>query len=155
MKIGHIAIEKQSDDEIARFAALVESLDKLAVEQHVLVANAALARRLLARPYVTVGPIVRSPVMACCLMPGVDLVHIHGARSGQAGLLLALTRSIPYVLDADCDGQGASRPLQQSVLQRARAQVAPDKADPELLVETYKAALTGEPSKLPENTDCR
>ena len=155
MKIGHVGIEKQTDEKFARFAALVESLDRLAVEQLVLVANAALARRLSASPYVTVGPIVRSPVMACCLMPGVDLVHIHGARSGQAGLLLALTRSIPYVLSADCDGPGASRPLQQSVLQRARARVAPDVSDPELLLNAYAAALTGEPSKLPENTDCR
>ena len=154
MKIGHICIETQSDEQNARFIALVEALDRIAVDQHILVSSSALARRLSACPYVTIGPIVRSPVMACCLMPPVDLVHIHGARSGQAGLLLTLTRSIPYVLDDQAGGLGEQRPVQRSVVQRARALVNARLADPEMLLATYTAALNGD-LELPENSDCR
>lgn len=133
--------------------ALVEALDKLAIEQHILLANDALARRLNARPYVTVGPLVRSPVMACCLMPVVDLVHSHDARSDQAGLLLTLTRSIPFVTNGQRNPGMRARPLQRSVLRRARAQVAVPASNPEALLHAYASALT-EPSELPENSNC-
>ena len=154
MKIGHICIETQSEEQNARFVALVEALDRLAVDQHILVSSSVLARRLSTCPYVTLGPIVRSPVMACCLMPAVDLVHIHGARSGQAGLLLTLTRSIPYVLGEDRDRTSATRPLRQSVVQRARAIVSVDASDPELLLAAYESALNRR-SEFPEDSDCR
>ncbi|MDH3266274.1 MAG: hypothetical protein OEM25_04845 [Gammaproteobacteria bacterium] len=80
MKIGHILLTTASDDASSRFTSLVESLDRLAVDQHVLVAGTALARRLRSCPYAIVGPVVRTPVMACWLMPDVDLVHSQTQR---------------------------------------------------------------------------
>ena len=88
VKIGHIYLSTASDDAASEFALLVEALDRLAVEQHAIVSSAALARRLQSCPYVTVGPVVKSPVVAYCLMPDIDLVHAHDEKSGQAGLLL-------------------------------------------------------------------
>lgn len=152
MKVGHIFLEGDADDRMARVVELIESLDRLAVDQHVLTASPATARRLGRCPYVTVGPIVRSPIMACCLMPVVDLVHTHDPRSGQAGLLLALTRSIPYVLS---NGSGRrARSLQQSVLHRAQAQLAPDYSDPEIVLSAYRDAV-GNRSELPKHSNGR
>ena len=77
---------------------LVEALALHGIEQHAVVRNLQLAKRLAACQNVSVGPLARSPAMAYCLMPDVDVAHAHDSRSIQAGLLLALTRSVPYVL---------------------------------------------------------
>ena len=128
MKIGHICLADNSKSHGARFAALVEALAGKAITQHALVSSAALARRLAKLPNVTVGPVVRTPVMAYCLMPDVALAHIHEVKSGQAGLLLTLTRTIPYVISAESDELGSKNPLTRSVLHRA-AQLVPVIAD--------------------------
>jgi len=112
------------------FAALVEALDRHDTDQHVLVASAMLAKRLAACHSVTVGPIVKTPVMAYCLMPDVELAHVHECRSGQAGLLLTLTRSIPFVITTSGISEDNINPLTRSVLHRAahritRADTAP------------------------------
>ena len=151
MKIGHILLADAGNGQSTEFIELVEALDRLAIDQHVLVADAATARRLDAAPYVTVGPVVRSPVMACCLMPTVDVVHIHDDKSGQAGLLLTLTRSTPYVVTSGRQRRGR---LHRSVLKRAQYKVAPGIADPETLVATYRKAIDRW-SELPENTNSR
>ena len=98
LKVGQIYLEKAAGDGARQFQAVVEGLDRLAIEQHVLVASAELARSLSALPYVTVGPVVGTPVMAYCLIPDVDVAHVHDGKSGQTGLLLTLTRAVPYVI---------------------------------------------------------
>jgi len=119
MKVGHICLATTGGTEIERFAQLVEAISQFDVAQHVLVASHALGRRLAKCANVTVGPIVRSPVMAYCLMPQVDLAHVHDGKSGQAGLLLTLTRSIPFVITADDSTAANYDPLSRSVLNRA------------------------------------
>jgi len=113
MKVGHICLATMGGTEIERFAQLVEAISQFDVEQHVLVASHALGRRLAKCAHVTVGPIVRSPVMAYCLMPQVDLAHVHDGKSGQAGLLLTLTRSIPFVITTNESTAVDRNPLTQ------------------------------------------
>ena len=119
MKIGHICLTLPGNDVSERFAALVEALDRHDSVQHVLVANVMLAKRLAGCQNVTVGPIVKTPVMAYCLMPNVDLAHVHEGKSGQAGLLLTLTRSIPFVITRSTGSGEKMSPLTRSVLHRA------------------------------------
>lgn len=119
MKIGQICLAALSDDRGEKFAALVETLADLDIKQHVLVGSVSLARRLATCRSVTVGPIVKTPVMAYCLMPDVDVAHVHEFKSGQAGLLLTLTRSIPFVINSDDDEQSSKNPLTRSVIHRA------------------------------------
>ena len=123
MKIGQICLATPADGSGERFAELVEALAEKGLEQHVLVASVTLARRLVTCDNVTVGPVVRSPVMAYCLMPDVDLAHVHEVRSGQAGLLLTLTRSIPFVISAGNVELGSKHPLTRSVFHRAAMMV--------------------------------
>ena len=153
MRIGHIYLSTASNRATSEFTSLIEALDRLAVEQHVLVASAALARRLQSCPYVTVGPVVRSPVMAYCLMPDIDLVHTHDEKSGQAGLLLTLTRSIPFVTmrrESEHDGRN---PLRRSIAQRAQALIDPADAGPDKLLQIYEQAVAAW-SKLPQDANC-
>ena len=119
MKIGHICLTPPGNDVSEHFAALVEALDRHDSEQHVLVASVMLAKRLAGCQNVTVGPIVKTPVMAYCLMPNVDLAHVHEGKSGQAGLLLTLTRSIPFVITTSAGSGNTTSPLTRSVLSRA------------------------------------
>ena len=119
MKIGQICLATPSDEISEQFASLVEALARHDIEQHVLVASVALAQRLAACDSVTVGPVVKSPVMAYCLTPTVDLAHVHEIRSGQAGLLLTLTRSIPFVITTRANAADSRNPLTRSVLHRA------------------------------------
>ena len=121
MKIGHICLTAPETAASERFAGLVAALaaGRQDVEQHVLVASVTLARRLAGLDRVSVGPVVASPIMAYCLMPNVDLVHIHEACSGQAGLLLTLTRKIPYVISIRDSDANEQNPLSRAVLRRA------------------------------------
>lgn len=130
MDIGHICLATPDSDAGERFAALVEAISRRGVEQHVLVANLALARRLADCERVTVGPVVKSPVMAYCLMPNVDITHVHESKSGQAGLLLTLTRSIPFVLSSNGMAADEKNPLVRSVFQRAAQVVRHDDISP-------------------------
>jgi len=119
VKIGHICLAPPGGDVSERFAALVEALDRHDSVQHVLVASVMLAKRLAGCQNVTVGPIVKTPVMAYCLMPNVDLAHVHEGKSGQAGLLLTLTRSIPFVITTSAGSGNTTSPLTRSVFHRA------------------------------------
>jgi len=119
MNIGHICLATPDSSASKYFAALVEALDKFGISQHVLVASVALARRLAKCESVTVGPVVRTPVMAYCLMPDVDVAHVHEGRSGQSGLLLTLTRSIPFVITVDHEFERDRSAIARSVLNRA------------------------------------
>lgn len=119
MKIGQICLAAPSDDSGEKFAMLVETLAELDIKQHVLVGSVSLARRLASCRNVTVGPVVKTPVMAYCLMPDVDVAHIHEVKSGQAGLLLTLTRSIPFIINSNGGEQSSKNPLTRSVIHRA------------------------------------
>ena len=130
--IGHINLAASSNGTGEHFVSLVEGLQKEGVDQHVLVHNQVLARRLAVIDGVTVGPIVKSAVTAFCLMPKCDLVHIHDAASAQAGLLLTLTRSIPYVITQGetLPGKG---PIVQAIYKRAARIICRDASDAALL----------------------
>ena len=153
MKIGHLYLVTASGDSISHFVKLIESLDRLAIDQHALVASKSLARRLHSCPYVTVGPVVKSPVMAYCLMPPVDLVHIHDGKSGQVGLLLTLTRSTPFVMTESDDVVNGRSTLRRSIMHRAQAVVPQAISDPEEIIRIYRRTVDAW-SELPQNANC-
>lgn len=98
MKIGHINLAKTFNGHAAQFVGLVEALDRQGISQYVIVRNRTLAKRISVYENVVVGPVTGSSILASCLMPNVDILHAHNARSATTGLLLNLTRSTPYVL---------------------------------------------------------
>ena len=63
-------------------------------------------------------------------MPDVDLAHVHEIRSGQAGLLLTLTRSIPFVITASRDQARQRNPISRSVFRRAARTIASNGSAP-------------------------
>ncbi len=86
--------------------------------------------------------------MAYCLMPDVDLAHVHESRSGQAGLLLTLTRSIPFVITTAGSNDNKLNPLTRSVLRRAaqtivRSDTAPGNQAAREHIGIYHDVLTG------------
>lgn len=110
MFIGHINLSETFDGAGEHFVHLIESLQQHNTQQYILVRNTELAKRLDIVEGVTVGPAVRSLVSAYCLMPDVDVVHIHDTTSWPAGLLLTLTRSTPFTLTRHaCDTTGGIR----------------------------------------------
>lgn len=115
MNIGHVNLAKSFTGSAAHFIGLIEALDRQGISQYVIVRNHALARRVAVYDNVIVGPVTRSPVIAYCLMPKVDMVHVHDMESAQSGLLLMLTRSIPYVVTrrhrTDTDGGPIARAI--------------------------------------------
>ena len=115
------------------FVSLVESLQNAGIAQYVLVRNVTLAKRLDAVDGVVVGPVVRSAVTACCLMPKVDIAHIHGPAAAQAGLLLTLTRSIPYLLSYTGSVPNGRNPLAQAVYRRALCVICRDDGEASIL----------------------
>ena len=96
MRIGHVCLDRSFNGLGEHIVSLVEGLSAQGAEQHVLVRNRAMASRLALCENVTVGPTTGTAVVACCLMPPVDVIHSHDDKSAQAGLLLQLTRSIPF-----------------------------------------------------------
>ena len=128
MVIGHIILDKCTNEIGEHFVKLVEGLDRQGLRQHVLVANASLARRVSAYENVLVGPVIRAPVMAVCLMPDVAVAHVHDSKSNQAGLLLHLTRSIPFVLTRRDTAQPGRNPLARSMIARAAGVICPTEA---------------------------
>ena len=133
MFVGHINLSTSMNGTGEHFVALVEALQEAAVDQTVIVRNATLAKRLALIAGVSVGPVVRSAVTAYCLMPRVDVVHVHEPSAAQAGLLLTLTRSVPYVLNYRADAPLTRNPLTLSVYRRAAAVVCKDDADASIL----------------------
>ena len=153
MKIGHICLAIESDEVTAGFTSLVEAFDRLAIEQHVLVASVSLARRLQSCPYVTMGPVVKTAVTAYCLMPNVDLVHIHDEKGEQAALLLRLTRSIPFVLTVSDPDDAGRNPLSRAVRRRAACLVQQPYEEYDEIISTYRQVIDTW-SKLPQDADC-
>ncbi len=129
MLIGHINLAVSMNGTGEHFVTLVEALQGTGLHQHVLVRNATLAKRIDAIGGVAMGPVVHSPVMAYCLMPRVDLVHVHEPTAGQAGLLLTLTRSIPYILTHRGAARFAGNPLLHAVYKRAAAVICQDDSE--------------------------
>jgi len=125
LHIGHINLATSMNDFGEHFIRLVEALDRQRIHQHVLVANASLSKRIAICEHVKLGPVVRTPVMAYCLMPDVGLTHVHDARGGQSGLLLTLTRSIPYVITRREPNHIGRNPLARSMLSRAASVICP------------------------------
>lgn len=123
------------------FVRLVEALERQSIEQHVLVANHALAKRVCLYDNVSVGPVVKTPVMAYCLMPDVDVVHAHGQSGGQAGLLMTLTRSTPYVLTRRSHRAVSKNPVSRSIINRASCVICPN--------EEAAAAVPGNEFSIP------
>ena len=143
MLVGHINLDPSTNDTADSVSALVEALQRNGLQQYALVRSAALAARLAALDDVGIGPLVQSPVMANCLLPRVDIVHVHEPTAGLAGLLLTLTRSIPYVLTHRGTVRLTGKPLVQAVYRRAAVVICEDDCEvailrhglPELRVE--------------------
>ena len=125
MRIGHIDLSAHISAAEEQLVILVEALTAHKVEQHILVRNPFLARRLAVCAGVSVGPIVRSSLTALLLMPAVDLVHTHDRKALNTGLLLALTRSIPYVLTHRRCSTPGNNPLTRSKYGRAEGIICP------------------------------
>ena len=125
MEVGHINLEASMNRAGEHFVKLVEGLSALGVKQHVIVRNKSLARRVEICDDVTVGSTVNSAVTAYCLMPQVQLVHTHDEASGHAGLLLTLTRSIPYVATRQSEHAPGENPIIRSVYSRAVSLICP------------------------------
>ena len=135
MYIGHINLDRSMNGNGEHFVKLVERLDRQGVKQHVLVANASLARRVAIYENVLVGPVVRTPMMAYCLMPEVTVAHMHDSKSNQAGLVLRLTRSIPYVLTCREIVLRPRNPLAKSLIERAAGVICPTEAVANAIVD--------------------
>ncbi|NNC77235.1 MAG: hypothetical protein HKN77_04680, partial [Woeseiaceae bacterium] len=71
---------------------------------------------------------VKTPVMAYCLMPDVPVVHAHDSSGGQAGLLLTLTRSIPYVITRRSSRPVGKNPITRSAVSRSCGVICPGPA---------------------------
>lgn len=140
MHIGHINLARSFNGAGEYFVKLIEALQELGAQQYILVGNVALAKRLDLVDDVTVGPVVHSAVMAYCLMPHVNVVHVHDPSEGQSGLLLALTRSIPFVLTHHGQSPGKN-PLSQAVYKRASGIVYHGDADAAKHLRIYKYAI--------------
>ena len=135
MYVGHINLDKSMNGIGEHFVKLIEGLDRQGVKQHVLVANASLARRISIYENVLVGPVVRSPVMAYCLMPDVAVAHAHDRKSNQACLVLRLTRSIPYVVTRREAGSPTRNPIVKSMIERASGIICPSKSTAEAILD--------------------
>ncbi len=125
MRICHIDLSTHMSIAEEQLVILVEALTAHSIEQHILVRNPFLAKRLAVCPGVSVGPIVRSSVTAFFLMPVVDLVHIHDRKAVKTGLLLTLTRSIPYVLTHRRFSTPDNNSMTRSMYGRAEGIVCP------------------------------
>lgn len=125
MEVGHIYLQASINGAGEHFVKLVEGLSELGVRQHIIVSNRSLAQRLAICDGVTVGQIANSAVTAYCLMPNIALVHTHDETAGHAGLLLTLTRSIPYVATRKSELPPANNPIVRSVYRRAVSLICP------------------------------
>ncbi len=141
MRVGHINLAKSCNGLGEHFVSLIQGLARASIEQHVIVRHDAIAKRLKLIDSVEVGPAVGSAVMAYCVMPAVDVVHVHQPADGRAGLLLTLTRSIPYVLTrrGEPPGEGA---IAGAVFRRAAGFVFLGDADVDKHLRLYRQAMS-------------
>lgn len=121
MFIGHINLAESMNGTGEHFIKLIEGLDRQGIRQHVLVRNRSLARRVAVCDTVTVGPVVRTPLMAYCLMPNVSVAHAHDDKSGHAALLMTLTRSTPYIVTRRSAQVLGKNPISRSIYRRAES----------------------------------
>jgi len=133
VRIGHINLAASMDAASEAFASLVKTLRATGIDQYVLVQCPALATRLADLDGVSVGPAVRSPLLAYCMLPQVDVAHVHEVTAGQAGLLLALARSTPYVLTHRGEITARATPLMQAIYRRASVVICQDDAEVAML----------------------
>lgn len=119
MRIGHVCLDRHFNGIGEHIVSLVEGLAAQGASQHIIVRNQPLAKRLSLYENVTVGPTTGASVVACRLMPPVDLIHSHDDRSAQVGLLLQLTRSIPFVLTRRSRNNPTDNPITQAYYRRA------------------------------------
>lgn len=140
MRVGHINLARSFGEAGEQFVKLIEALQRAGAKQHILVRNLKLAKRLDTVQHVSIGPIVHSPVSAFALMPAVDVVHAHDATGGQAGLLLLLTRSIPYVLTTE--GHVIARnPVMRAINRRASGVIDQCDVDAAKHLRIYRHAV--------------
>ena len=128
MLVGHINLATSMNGTGEHFIRLVEALNRQGIEQHVLVANQSLAKRVNVYDGVSTGPVVKTPIMAYCLMRDVKVLHAHTYSSGQAGLLMTLTRSTPYVLTRRSEDPVGKNPIARSMIRRAAGLICPSAA---------------------------
>ena len=147
MYIGHINLAKSFDSTGERFITLVETLQQLGTKQYVVVRNVGIAKRLNYVTNVIVGPTVRSSVSAQCLIPRVDIVHVHGISGWQAGLLLILTKSIPFVLTSVKHESRMRNAIMQAAFDRASAVIPEEVTDAADILLVYRRAV--EPLRVP------
>lgn len=133
MLIGHVNLTTSMSGADEHFVTLVERLQASGLRQHVLVRKSTLATRISTLGEVEVGPVVTSPILAYCLMPGIDVAHVHDPAAGQVGLLLALTRSIPFVLTHRGAVESGHNPLLKSIYRRASLVICQDDSEAALL----------------------
>ncbi len=133
MKIGHLNLSANMTPGEEQLVILVEALAVHGVQQHAVVRNPQLAGRLAACRNVSVGPLARSPATAYCLMPRVDVAHAHDGRAVQTGLLLTLTRSVPYVLTYRNSELPAGSTVTRCFYRRAEGIVCPADAITDVL----------------------
>ena len=141
MHIGHINLSESFNGAGEHFVALIESLQQHAIQQYVLVRNVSLAKRLDLIDGVVVGPVVTSPVTAYCLTPQVDVVHIHDQSGSSAGLLLALARSIPFVLPRREISGLSMNPINKAIYNRASGFVEENQLTASEHLQIYRRAV--------------
>ena len=141
MRVGHINLSESFTNGGEDFVTLVELLQQHSIQQHVMVRNVVLAKQIALIENVTVGPIVRSPVTAYALMPHVDMVHIHDLLSRPAGILLTLTRSVPFVLTRLDAVATSNSPLDQAACNRASGFIEENETDISEYFRVYRRAV--------------
>ena len=141
MYIGHINLAETFNGAGEHFVRLIESLRQHSFEQYVLVRNVDLAKRLDMVDGVTVGPVTRSAITAYCLMPAVDVIHIHDTKSASAGLLSILTRGVPYVMTRHSEPGNNMNPLTTAVQNRAAGFIDEDQIAVGDHIEMYRRAV--------------
>ena len=139
--VGHINLAESMNGTGEHFIKLVEGLDRQGIRQHVLVRNRSLARRLAVCDNVTVGPVVKTPVMAYCLMPSVSVAHAHDVKSGHAALLMTLTRSTPYVVTRRSTDAPGRNPITRAIYRRAASLICSTDAAAAKMLETDLSVL--------------
>ncbi|HNP64372.1 MAG TPA: hypothetical protein PKH39_10605 [Woeseiaceae bacterium] len=89
---------------------------------------------------VTVGPVARSAVTAYCLMPRVDVLHVHDRTSRAAGLLATLTQSASFVLTNEVSIDADRNPISQAACRRAAGFIEPGEIDAATHIAVYQRA---------------
>ncbi len=137
LKVAHVHLASQHDLSSQQLAILARGLSGLNVDQHAVVRCQQVAEQLSRVPYVTIGPLVSSPIVANCLLPCADICHAHDARSAQTGLLLTLTRSIPFILSYRSQTTVSDAPITKAINRRSRAIVCASIIDQQRLLQDF------------------